>query len=247
MAKNYVKFPTKFFETKEWSKPRKYSKAEALLYLLRQDGDISVRHLATAWQWSRTGVERFIKELKQQKMWDTFWDTFRDTKRIENERVAENFGTQSGTPFGTHLNKDNNNPPDILSTTNVVSNISFPPKGESDFLQSLDFEYQDIVRDWLSYKRERKESYKSIRSMQAFFAKLKNLSQGSPAIAREIINQSMANNWAGIFPLKIQDNEKSTNTRRAGDASPDELLRAVAEGISRANTPQEWQNRVINL
>lgn len=212
MRKNYIKFPTAFFDTKEWQKPRKYSKAEALLYLISQQGDISIRHLATAWQWSKTSVERFIEELKKQKLWDTFWDTFRDTNRTHNKRVAEDCGTQSGTPFGTHLIKDNYYPP-ILSSTKVESNI-IPPKGEGDFLQELDVEYQDIVREWFTYKRERKESYKSVRSMQAFVAKLTKLSQGNPKIAKEIINQSMANNWAGIFQLKLDqrnDNQPHTN------------------------------------
>lgn len=191
--------------SKYWREPREYSKAEALLYLINRPRNMSVRHLAATWQWSKSSVERFIKELKKEKLWDTFWDTFRDTNRTHNKRVAEDCGTQSGTPFGTHLIKDNYYPP-ILSSTKVESNI-IPPKGERDFLQELDGEYQEIVSEWLTYKRERKETYKSVRSMQAFVAKLTKLSQGNPKIAREIINQSIANNWAGIFQLKIDHND----------------------------------------
>ena len=191
--------------SKYWREPREYSKAEALLYLINRPRNMSVRHLAATWQWSKSSVERFIKELKKEKLWDTFWDTFRDTKTADNKAVAENIGTQCGTPFGTHNNKNNYYPP-ILSSTKVESNI-IPPKGERDFLQELDGEYQEIVSEWLTYKRERKESYKSVRSMQAFVAKLTKLSQGNPKIAREIINQSIANNWAGIFQLKIDHND----------------------------------------
>lgn len=199
--------------SKYWREPREYSKAEALLYLINRPRNMSVRHLAATWQWSKSSVERFIKELKKEKLWDTFWDTFRDTKTADNKAVAENIGTQCGTPFGTHNNKNNYYPP-ILSSTKVESNI-IPPKGERDFLQELDGEYQEIVREWLSYKRERKETYKTVRSMQAFVAKLTKLSNGNPKIAREIINQSIANNWAGIFQLKIDqrndDNKSHTN------------------------------------
>jgi hypothetical protein len=200
--------------SKYWREPREYSKAEALLYLINRPRNISVRHLAATWQWSKSSVERFIKELKKEKLWDTFWDTFRDTKSADNECILQNIGTQCGTPFGTHNNKNNYYPP-ILSSTKVESNI-IPPKGERDFLQDLDGEYQEIVREWLSYKRERKETYKSVRSMQAFVAKLTKLSQGNPKIAREIINQSIANNWAGIFQLKIDqrnDDNKSNSNR----------------------------------
>lgn len=191
--------------SKYWREPREYSKAEALLYLINRPRNMSVRHLAATWQWSKSSVERFIKELKKEKLWDTFWDTFRDTKNADNERIPQNVGTQCGTPFGTHNNKNNYYPP-ILSSTKVESNI-IPPKGERDFLQELDGEYQEIVSEWLTYKRERKETYKSVRSMQAFVAKLTKLSQGNPKIAREIINQSIANNWAGIFQLKIDHND----------------------------------------
>lgn len=199
--------------SKYWREPREYSKAEALLYLINRPRNMSVRHLAATWQWSKSRVERFIKELKKEKLWDTFWDTFRDTKSADNECIPQNIGTQCGTSFGTHNNKNNYYPP-ILSSTKVESNI-IPPKGERDFLQELDGEYQEIIREWLSYKRERKETYKSVRSMQAFVAKLTKLSNGNPKIAREIINQSIANNWAGIFQLKIDqrndDNKSHTN------------------------------------
>ncbi len=200
--------------SKYWREPREYSKAEALLYLINRPRNMSVRHLAATWQWSKSSVERFIKELKKEKLWDTFWDTFRDTKNVDNECLSQNIGTQCGTPSGTHNNKNNYYPPPILSSTKVESNI-IPPKGERDFLQELDGEYQEIVREWLTYKRERKETYKSVRSMQAFVAKLTKLSQGNPRIAREIINQSIANNWAGIFQLKIdQCNDNKSHTNR---------------------------------
>lgn len=240
MAKIYIKFPTKFFDTKEWQKPRKYTKTEAYLWLLDNQSTISVRHLATSWQWSKSQVERYIAELKAQKLWDTFWDTFRDTKHIENKQDTNLNGTQVGTVFGTHLIKENNNPP-ILSSSKEESNI-IPPKGEREFIENVEKDFREIVVEWLAYKRDRKESYKSSRSMQAFLAKLKSLSQNDAFVARQIIEQSMANNWAGIFPLKIQSYDKHTSTNQAGNAEPDDLLRAVAEGISRAYTPQEWQS-----
>lgn len=238
MAKIYIKFPTKFFDTKEWQKPRKYTKTEAYLWLLNNQSTISVRHLATSWQWSKSQVERFIAELKAQKLWDTFWDTFRVTKYIENKQDTNLNGTQVGTVFGTHLIKENNNPP-ILSSTKVESNI-IPPKGEREFIENVEKDFREIVVEWLAYKRDRKESYKSSRSMQAFLAKLKSLSQNDAFVARQIIEQSMANNWAGIFPLKIQNNEKLKSTNHTNPPDDCDLARAVAEGYARANTPQGW-------
>lgn len=62
--------------------------------------------------------------------------------------------------------------------------------------------FYPVVKDWFAYKKERRESYKSDQSKRAFITKLKNLSGGKVEIARKIIEQSMANNWAGIFELK---------------------------------------------
>lgn len=243
MAKNYVKFPTAFFSIAEWNKPREYSKAEAYLYLLSGETDLSLRHLARQWQWGKTKVERFISELKKYGLWDTKWDTFRDTKQVKQQQVTQSFGTPSGTPNGTHLIENNNYPP-ILSSTKVESNI-VPPKGmESNFLQEVCEEFREVVSEWLSYKRERRESYKSHRSLQAFYSKLTNLSHGNATLAREIINQSMANNWAGIFQLKNQtyDQKSAANQTSDTESRIANVLRAAAEGYARANTPQEWQS-----
>lgn len=63
-------------------------------------------------------------------------------------------------------------------------------------------EYKDIIKEWFDYKKERKESYKSKKSQQAFYNSLIEMSDNNPDTAKKIITQSMANNWAGIFELK---------------------------------------------
>ncbi len=63
-----------------------------------------------------------------------------------------------------------------------------------------DSRYFSIVEDWLSYKRERRESYKSKRGLSLFYNRLFELSHGDPDTARRLVNTAMANNWAGVFP-----------------------------------------------
>lgn len=58
------------------------------------------------------------------------------------------------------------------------------------------------VGEWFEYKRERGEAYRTMRGMQVFCLKLKELSDGNEYRAQQIISNSMANNWSGIFPLK---------------------------------------------
>ena len=250
MAKNYIKFPAKFFGTRIWKKPRKYTKTEAFLWLLNNQSSISIRHLATSWQWSKTQVERFISELKEQKIWDTFWDTFRDTKQAENKQDANFSGTKSGTVFGTHLIKDNYNPPNILSNTNVLSNIYSPLKGEDKI--NLGFiKFQEWILENAPRVAKMKEPFTEIqyfdikRDFDTDFIcdLLMRMHNYEPLLTKNRNANLTFRNWAKKPWAKRQqnyDDEKRKPTNQAGDAEPDDLLRAVAEGISRANTSQEW-------
>jgi hypothetical protein len=65
----------------------------------------------------------------------------------------------------------------------------------------VDEKLYPIINQWLKYKSERHEICKE-QSIRAFINQLKRFSDGDPLVAQNIINQSMANNWAGIFELK---------------------------------------------
>lgn len=61
----------------------------------------------------------------------------------------------------------------------------------------------DILFDkWFDYKIARRETYKNDDSIQMFKKKLHKMSNDNIIFAKEIVEQSMANNWAGIFELK---------------------------------------------
>jgi hypothetical protein len=67
---------------------------------------------------------------------------------------------------------------------------------------NFDENFIEHVNSWLEYKKERKEPYKSQKGLNAFYNKLIDYSKNDPDTAKKIIEQSMANNWAGIFELK---------------------------------------------
>ena len=82
----------------------------------------------------------------------------------------------------------------------------------------LDEKYFDPVKEWIEYKTSRGEKYKSEKSFHALCEKLINISGDNSEIATQIVNQSMANNWAGLFPLKTEQHGKpnaSANQRTA--------------------------------
>ena len=71
--------------------------------------------------------------------------------------------------------------------------------------------FKDSFLDWLRYKRKKGQSYKDEESTTLAFEKLKSLAGDNPVTAAKIVNQSRANNWAGLFELKeqkIQNNGK---------------------------------------
>lgn len=71
--------------------------------------------------------------------------------------------------------------------------------------------FQPIVADWLAYKSERGQTYRQ-KGFNACYSKLLRLSRGDPATARQIVEEAMANNWAGFFELKPQINTHDTRT-----------------------------------
>lgn len=71
-----------------------------------------------------------------------------------------------------------------------------------EWVAALESPWKELMRIWLEYKRSRKETYASLMGANACLKKLKELSGGSPEVAQQIIEQSMASNWAGLFPVK---------------------------------------------
>lgn len=73
---------------------------------------------------------------------------------------------------------------------------------KKEFIDSLPTVWKGLVEYWLKYKSRRGESYKTAQSLKVFFNNLKAYSLDDPNTGRQIIEQSVGNNWAGIFPLK---------------------------------------------
>ena len=94
----------------------------------------------------------------------------------------------------------------------------------NSILAELSPEWRVIVSDWLVYKKERRESYKTGRSVECFISLLQKLSSGDAKQALQIIEQSMAGNYQGIFPLKIEQyayGKRINRTNRIGEYSGD--------------------------
>ena len=90
---------------------------------------------------------------------------------------------------------------------NTQSKVEYSKEDNNKEDNNKDKEYVDHLflesfEKWMRYKSERKESYKSELSKKSFYNSLIKLSNNNPSIAEQIIEQSISNNWAGIFELK---------------------------------------------
>lgn len=77
-----------------------------------------------------------------------------------------------------------------------------------------------FLKTWVHWKDYKKKEFrfmfKSIESEQASLNELVKVSGGDEKTAMEIISQSMANGWKGLFKLKNVENEQSGSKASAG-------------------------------
>ncbi len=90
-------------------------------------------------------------------------------------------------------------------------------------------EIKEAINRWLEYKKSQHGfRYKSADSFKTFLKKLNELSGNNVTTALKIIEQSIANGWAGIFELKNKGNGTNELTNQ-------DIERAVECGIAMSN------------
>lgn len=106
-------------------------------------------------------------------------------------------------------------------------------------------EFHPIWEEWTQYRKARKfKAYAAEKYEQLAVNKLLELSNKDPAIARQILEQTFANNYQGFFPLKNTNNGpnqrfSSTTAATAGNnqKTGKTSARAIfAQRINAANT-----------
>lgn len=140
--------------------------------------------------YSNTILERLkVRQEKSKKATNSI------NKRWENQRLNTNV---------LQTKYDSNTIKERKGKERKEKEIKENNKKKKDILDFLLFDEQFIecLKTWLEYKKERKEPYKSQKGLNAFYNKLIDYSKNDPDTAKKIIEQSMANNWAGIFELK---------------------------------------------
>jgi len=93
----------------------------------------------------------------------------------------------------------------------VNSNINTQSKVKETKRNYIKEDFLPIFNRWLKYKKDKKQSYKGEDSIETAYKKLYKLADGKPEKAKEVVEQSLANNWAGLFSLK-EESQKLGNS-----------------------------------
>ena len=132
-----------------------------------------------------------------------------ETQNGTQIETHENPASQNETQIGNiyRVNRVNSKSINISSVSDVNSDKREKSKKEKkvsldDWAKQLESPWRELMLIWLDYKRTRKESYRSEVGAKKCLTLLRNLSAGNAEVAQRIIDQSMANNWAGLFALR---------------------------------------------
>lgn len=127
---------------------------------------------------------------------ETHSGTHSGTQEASVSHGVFQYGTQSGSINKPKLNMDVKEKKKRGRSKTVFS--------LEEWVSTVESPWRELMRIWLEYKKARKEAYSSEMGAKACLTKLMNLSGNNPQTAQAIIENSMANNWAGLFPLAGQ-------------------------------------------
>ena len=73
-----------------------------------------------------------------------------------------------------------------------------PTEGTEAIVSTLEQPWQELVREWVTYRKEIGSPIRGRLAIGKFYDRLRQLSGGDPSTARQIINRSIANGYKGI-------------------------------------------------
>ena len=171
--------------------------AQFFLYLLftsDDDGNVktTLRQMAKDNEFSTWRVSIMLKELKTLGACQT------ETKQKPNNGKSTlsicNYEFYNKT-LGACQTETKQKPNKNQTKKKVIKKNSF----DYSFVEP---DLQKPFEEWLKYKRSKNQMYKRQCDLELCYKKLKKYSDGNAEKATLIIEQSMTNNWSGLFELK---------------------------------------------
>jgi len=116
----------------------------------------------------------------------------RESNRIKVNRFRSRAGVTDGNQNVTHKKSEVRS-----QKSEVINNKDLTPLPPFEIPEDLKPNEPEI-REWLAYKKQKGQNYKS-KGLEVFWRMLRKFPHEH---LKAIIEQSMANNWAGLFELK---------------------------------------------
>ena len=142
------------------------------------------------------------------------YDHYQNPNNYETDNESDNKTTRDLQSTDT-INKNYKNSKNSNINKEATKKNKSVAEKIDDYLSIVPEDWKESVEVWLRYKKDRKEMYKSDRSFGSFFKTIERESQGDPNIFKAAVEQSIKNNWSGVFPKKHANKHPMIdNTRR---------------------------------
>lgn len=229
-----------------WTNPFKRNNAKIL-------ADLGIRDRRTLDnarnKLKQAGLIDFIKSSTNPNVTYSITSTFnaqvdvQDNAQVNAQGSVQVTAQVDGTKYKLNKTKQKNNTTPLPPEKGEQKKSKILKGGKEYLLDDLkSFVNPDVLPFYLEYiqmREEIKKPFKSKRSIRANYELLQKLSEGNIKIAKEVLNQSIANQWQGIFPLKQVVANKNFNV--AGEIHKGDL--SARPGIDIVNLEEEAKKR----
>ena len=228
---------TYFSQTNQIDNGWFYCTGESLqdtLNIGRRPLDAALKNLETAHL-----VEIQRKGLPAKKYFRLSFDNIKTATETLNQVCAKRSNLYNQNEQTYNNNKDNNNKDidnsslrselseSLLSTTTTEKNNSSsttpyspPSKAKPKFdLSFIADEFRADYTVWLDYRKEINKPFKTQRSIELNYKAALCLSDNDPKVFKQIIEQSIANGWQGLFELKNTNHNGTTSSNGSRSAT----------------------------
>lgn len=214
----------------------------------RGERPLSLRLLADRWQWSKNRVDKFLDLLvsermiakrtatgtpegttngtgsgtKQTVVTICNYDSYNQTSKKEGQQAGQRKGQPSGQVAGQSRDKYNKDKKEYIEKI-----ISLFPLFAGFDLDYIDEAFSESFTLWLEYKKDRREGYRSDKSLKICYDKLVRVSKSDPVIASQVVEEAIASGYMGFFELKNNKNGYGNKNQTDPADSGDTIIRTT--------------------
>lgn len=171
----------------------------------------SIKALSDIWHWSRGKINTFLKRLEDRKMVEirqecnhTIIKVLNYEKyQVSSDNLLDNLSDNSTDNLLDNLTQTKNDKRMIKECIKKEKEKKEKTQANLDEVineLNLSEDWKNIFQEWLDYKKvEKNETYKSNVSLKACINKVYKESNGNIYLAKQAIQNSIANTWKGII------------------------------------------------